>query len=437
MTQTFDFLTAEKEINQSKAHFHVMAKPIGPVCNLKCTYCYYLEKENIYEDKKSTPKHFKMPSAILERYIKEYISSQPIENPVVQFTWQGGEPTLLGIDYYEKAIELQEQYSDGRKIENTIQTNATLIDEEWAKFLAKHDFLVGVSIDGPEDLHDCYRVNKGEKGSWDRIMKSIELLKKYNVRFNTLTVVHSKNVKHPLRVYRFLKHIGSEWHQFLPVQDRHATDEKALLKQVADDYAGETQVTEESIKPEEWGNFLNKIFDEWVRQDVGKIFVQQFDIALEGWVGKNPSACVHAKTCGDGVALEHNGDVYTCDHYVYPQFKLGNIRDKSFTEMATSHVQRQFGNKKQDSLSSQCRNCDYLQVCNGLCPKHRWNKTKDGENIAYLCGGYKAFYKHITPYMHTMRELLKLRRAPAEIMELIKLREAELKREKKKLKKSI
>ncbi|BDD07194.1 anaerobic sulfatase maturase [Aureibacter tunicatorum] len=423
MNTTVNFLTAENIINESRKHFHMMVKPIGPVCNLACTYCYYLEKENIYEDKKAMPSKFKMTDEVLEAYVKAYIASQPTENPRVVFAWQGGEATLLGLEFFERAIKVQKKYSDGRKMENTLQTNGMFIDDDWAKFLAKEDFLVGISIDGPKDIHDAYRVNKGGKGTWDRVMRSVQTLRKHKVKFNTLTVVSDLTAKHPLRVYNFLKQIGSEWMQFLPIQERKATDPSVKLKLVTNEYEGETVVTEETVRPSSWGNFLNKIFDYWVRNDVGKVFVKDFDTALEAWCGYMPSSCVHSKHCGDGLALEHNGDVYSCDHYVYPEHKLGNIMNNDLKSMANSAMQSKFGKDKFDTLSEKCKSCDYLTACYGECPKNRFGRTDKGEKQAYLCEGYYKYFDHIAPYMHVMRSLIAMKKPASEIMELIRKQE--------------
>ncbi|MFV0544764.1 MAG: anaerobic sulfatase maturase [Bacteroides sp.] len=413
-----DFLTCETEINKGRKHFHLMVKPIGPVCNLRCKYCYYLEKSKIYSKK---PNEYIMSDEILEQYVKNYIASQPTENPRVVFAWQGGEPTLLGIEFFEKAIQFQQQHTDGRKIENTLQTNGMFINEKWAEFFKKHNFLIGISIDGPQDLHDAYRRTQGGQGSWKRVMKSIELLKKYGVRFNTLTVVNRLNAQSPLRVYEFLRKIGSTWMQFIPIQERRAIDKNEQLRLVANDYEGETVVTNESVLPDQWGNFLIQVFDQWVKNDVGRIFVKQFDCALEAWCGYNPTACVLSRYCGDGLVMEHNGDVYTCDHFVYPQFKLGNIKDSSLQEMALSAKQEQFGKDKRETLSAQCKTCKYLPACNGECPKHRFILNKDGEKIAYLCKGYYAFYDYAAPFLHAMRTLIKQGGEAADVMKFLSI----------------
>ncbi len=306
----------------NKKAFHVMAKPMGPICNLDCTYCFYLEKENLYPGS-----DFKMSEQVLKEFIKQKIEAN--DTPGVNFAWQGGEPTLLGVEYFEKVVELQKKYSNGKKIENTFQTNGILLNDKWCEFFNKNNFLIGLSIDGPKDLHDKYRVNKGGKPSFDQVVKGIELLKKHEVEFNTLTVVHDYNSRYPLEVYNFLKEIGSGFMQFIPIVERKSvsiTEDSLTL--VSPDYKGNAEVTEWSVKSEEYGNFLINIFDEWVRKDVGKYFVQIFDIALEAWYGQEPGLCVFRETCGDAMAIEHNGDLYSCDHYVYPENKLGNIMEE-------------------------------------------------------------------------------------------------------------
>lgn len=413
-----DFLTCAAKINEVRRHFHLMVKPIGSLCNLRCRYCYYLEKSKLYLHENGTAA-YRMSDDMLKLYIQSYIASQPTENPRVVFAWQGGEPTMLGIDFFERAIRYEQEFSDGRRMENTLQTNGMFITDEWAAFFKKHDFLVGISIDGPQDLHDAYRKNQAGKGSWKRVMESIRLLRKHGVRFNTLTVVNRLNAQYPLRVYEFLKKTGTQWMQFIPIQERRATDKNELLRLVANDYEGETVVTEESVLPEQWGNFLNRIFDTWVRNDVGKIYVKQFDCALEAWCGYNPTACVLSRYCGDGLVLEHNGDVFSCDHFVYPQFKLGNIREKKLQEMALSEKQIHFGNAKWDTLSRQCRQCEYLPACNGECPKHRFVRNGDGENIAYLCKGYYSFFEHAARYLHAMRTLMRQGGEASDIMHFL------------------
>lgn len=412
---------------EKPAGFHVMTKPIGPLCNLDCRYCFYLEKENLFP----ANENFKMPDAVLETYVRQYIESQP--GPEVSFAWQGGEPTLLGVDFFRKVIAFQQRYSDGRKIGNALQTNGTLLDDEWCEMLRAHDFLVGVSIDGPASLHDAYRVDKQQRPTFDRVMGGIALLKKHGVEFNTLTVVNRVNSRSPLEVYRFLKEVGSGFIQFIPLVERAADPAaKAIhLDLATPPDSGETSVpvTDWSVEPAQFGEFLVAIFDEWVRRDVGRIYVQLFDVALGIWAGFGSGLCLFTENCGAGLAMEHNGDVYSCDHYVYPQFKLGNILNQSLGEMAHSPRQHQFGQNKSATLPAYCRRCEVRFACNGECPKHRFLRTPEGEpGLNYLCAGYKRFFTHIDPAMRTMAALLKERRAPAEIMTILARQDAESRR---------
>ncbi len=404
---------------QKPIAFQVMAKPIGPVCNLNCKYCYYLEKKQLYKSRQN----FKMPDNVLEAYVKQQIASQQV--PVVQFVWQGGEPTLLGVDFYRKALKLQEKYANGKKIENIFQTNATLIDEEWCELFKEHDFLIGVSIDGPRELHDHYRVYQNGKPSWERIMKSIELLKKYDVRFNTLTVVNDYNSQYPLEIYRFLKRIGSGYMQFIPIVEQIAEQPgNDALELVSPDFQGEAKVSSWSVDPKAYGRFLISMFDEWVRQDVGKYYVQIFDVSLANWFGAPPGLCIFTETCGDAAVMEHNGDVYSCDHFVYPHDYLGNILDKPLVGMLTSEKQIKFGAKKRDKLPNQCLACEFKFACNGGCPKNRIIQTPQGEaGLNYLCAAYKMFFAHIKPAMDFMAEELRNERAPANVMEWVKKQE--------------
>lgn len=401
-----DFLACQANFNKGRKHFHLMVKPIGPVCNLRCKYCYYLEKAKLYPQANNRSDDYKMLDEMLESYIKNYIASQPTDNPEVLFAWHGGEPTLLGLPFFEKAVALQQKYGDGRKMTNSLQTNGMFIDDAWAAFFKKHNFLIGISIDGPEDLHDAYRKNQNGQGSWSRVMKSVELLKKQGVEFNTLTVINRLNAEDPLRVYEFLKSIGSDYMQFTPIQDRCATNENETLRLVANDYTGEAIVTDESVLPGQWGYFLIQVFDQWIKNDVGKIFVRQFECAVEAWCGYNPTDCIMSNSCGDALVMEHNGDVYSCDHFVYPQFKLGNILQTPLLQMAAATRQKQFGNQKSSTLSKQCRQCKYRPACNGECPKHRFVTNKDGEKIAYLCGDYYAFFEHADSLLRAIRQLL-------------------------------
>lgn len=390
--------------------FQAMAKPIGSACNLNCTYCYYLEKHKLYEHSNR-----RMDDKMLEYFIQKYIAAQQV--PVVTFVWQGGESTLLGLDYFKRAVELQKKYSGGKQILNSFQTNATLLDDNWCRFFKQNQFLVGVSIDGPEHIHNAHRPFNTGKPSFSAVMNGVNLLKKHGVEFNTLSVVHNDNVKYPIEIYRFLKEIGSGFIQFIPIVERQVVPSDAnQLTLVAPDNTM-AKVTSWSVKPVEYGEFLIKVFDEWVRNDVGKFYVQQFDAALANWVGEPAGICVFSEKCGDAVVIEHNGDVYSCDHYVYPQYKLGNLKEKSFEAMLRSPEQQKFGLNKLNSLPTYCQGCDYRFACHGECPKHRFEKTPDGQpGLNYLCHGYKLFFTHIHPYMQYMADELANKRAPANVM---------------------
>ncbi len=407
--------------------FHAMTKPIGPICNLDCRYCFYLEKETMYaqEGRRERPS-WQMPDETLESYIRQYIEQQ--DAPEISFAWQGGEPTLLGVRFFRRVVQLQQKYAGGRRILNALQTNGTLLNDEWGAFLAENGFLIGLSIDGPRELHDAYRVDKHGRPTFDAVMQGLSLLKKHGVEFNTLTVVHRRSAQQPRQVYRFLKEIGSGFLQFIPLVERAAPGPLSSgsgliqLTLAAPPKATEARapVTEWSVRPEDWGAFLTTIFDEWVRRDVGRVFVQHFDVALGIWSGAGSALCVFAETCGRAVAVEHNGDVYACDHYVYPEYRLGNLREKRLIEMVASPEQVRFGRDKADTLPGYCRRCSVRFACNGECPKHRFLRTPDGEyGLNYLCAGYKRFFTHIDPYMRTMASLLQARRAPAEIMQMI------------------
>jgi uncharacterized protein len=394
--------------------FHIMAKPHGPICNLDCTYCYYLEKENLYS---GSGRDFRMSDDVLETYIRQYIQSQPSKQ--VSFAWQGGEPTLLGIPFFERVIEFQKKYAAGKKIDNAFQTNGTLLDDEWGEFLARNKFLIGLSVDGPEEIHDAYRVDKGGQPTFARVMRGLETLKKHKVEFNTLTVINRKNSYRPHEVYRFLKQIGSSFMQFIPVVEQVASEPDAnglvLLKPFA---RQQTTVSEWSVEPLQFGRFLQQVFDAWVIQDVGRIFVQIFDVALESWYGVPQSLCVFAPECGRALAVEHNGDLYSCDHFVYPENKLGNIMDRALGTLIDQPQQSRFGKAKLAALPSDCQSCDVRFACNGECPKHRFTQTASGEyGLNYLCAGYKHLFHHIDPYMRFMADELRNNRAPARVME--------------------
>lgn len=397
------------------AGFHIMTKPIGPICNLDCKYCFYLEKENLYPNNR----RWEMAPDVLERYIQQYIAAQLIDE--VHFAWQGGEPTLLGVDFFRAVVALQQKYAGSKAIHNALQTNATLIDNEWGQFLAEHKFLVGVSLDGPRELHDHYRVDKGNAPTFDRVMRGLVKLKEHKVEFNTLTVVNRHNSQYPLEVYRFLKEVGSGFMQFIPVVERKAAEPVSDgLVLVQPSFNRSAEVTEWSVEPLAYGSFLTQIFDEWVKKDVGRYFVQQFDVALESWLGLEANLCVFRKTCGSALAMEHTGDLYSCDHFVYPENKLGNIMKTDLSEMVSSQQQASFGIDKLNSLPRMCRECDVRFACNGECPKHRFLTTPDGEyGLNYLCAGYKHFFHHIDPYMQFMAAELRAGRPPANIMRMV------------------
>ncbi len=400
--------------------FHVMAKPVGPICNLDCRYCFYLEKENLYGKKPD----WAMPEAVLESYISQFIAAQ--ETPVISFAWQGGEPTLLGVDYFRKIVAFQNKYANGKKIENAFQTNGVLLDDRWGEFLAANHFLVGISIDGPSALHDFYRVDKGGAPTFSRVMRGLRFLKKHGVEFNALTTVNRQNSQHPLQVYHFLKNIGCQFMQFIPIVERVAQapnpDGLVLISPRAPQQA---QVSDWSVEARQYGVFLCEIFDEWVRNDVGSYYVQLFDVTLESWLGLEPSLCVFRPTCGAAMAMEHNGDLYSCDHYVYPENKLGNILEQPLKALVNSAQQRKFGHDKRDTLPRYCRECEVRFACNGECPKHRFISTPGGEpGLNYLCAAYKLFFNHVDPYMKFMANELRHQRPPANVMSWIRQQES-------------
>jgi uncharacterized protein len=393
--------------------FHIMAKPHGPICNLDCTYCYYLEKKNLYA---ANGRGYRMSDSVLENYIRQYIESQPAGH--VSFAWQGGEPTLLGVPFFEHVVELQRKYANGKTVDNAFQTNGTLLDDEWGEFLARNRFLIGISIDGPEEVHDVYRVDKGGQPTFARVMRGLGYLKKHGVEFNTLTVVNRKNSYRPRDTYRFLKQIGSKYLQFIPVVEQVAEEPDAnglvLIKPFSRQKAS---VSDWSVEPLQFGKFLTGVFDEWVLSDVGHIFVQIFEVALESWAHLPQSLCVFAPECGRALAVEHNGDVYSCDHFVYPENRLGNIMERALNSLVQSPQQSGFGNAKSAGLPSECQKCDVRFACNGECPKHRFTTTASGEyGLNYLCAGYKHFFHHIDPYMQFMANELSRNGAPARVM---------------------
>jgi len=398
-------------INPLTFPLYVMAKPVGPLCNMDCEYCYYLEKSVLYPTRKS----FKMSDELLDRFVESYIQCQT--TPFVQFTWHGGESLLRGLDFYKKAIKLQRQYGGGREIANCIQTNGLLLNDEWCRFFKDNNFLVGISLDGPEALHDCYRKDYGGRGTFARVMRGVALLQKHQVDFNTLSVLHDQNIRHPLEVYRFFKEIGSCYMQFAPIVERLGSRDDGLELLTAADNPADCEIAPWTVDPVAYGQFYIEIFNEWVRHDVGTYYVQLFDATLACLYGTQPGVCVYAKTCGHALAIEHNGDVFACDHFVYPEYLRGNIHTQSLVEITLSKAQIAFGNEKQNRLPGQCLQCQYLTLCNGECPKNRILTTADGEpGLNYLCKGLKIYFKHVTPYMEFMAEELRNERPPANIM---------------------
>ncbi len=393
---------------------YVMLKPAGAHCNLACKYCYYLEKSHLYQN---SLRHL-MSDEMLEQFTREYIEAQTM--PQVLFTWHGGEPLMRSIDFYKKALELQKKYAHGKQIDNVIQTNGTLLTDEWCEFFAKNHWLVGISIDGPQEYHDHYRVTPAGKPSWEKVMQGISLLKKHRVEWNAMAVVNAYNAEHPLEFYHFFRDNGCQYLQFTPIVERLTEHEDGrTLASLADDR--EIPLADASVTPQQWGNFLCTIFDDWVRHDVGKTFVEIFDCTLANWMGVLPGICAYSKECGHAGVMEHNGDVYSCDHFVFPEYKLGNIKDQSLIDMLYGEKQQAFSRLKHTSLPRQCKECDMEFACHGECPKNRFEKDKYGEpGLNYLCQGYYQYYSHVAPYMDFMKRELLAQRPPANIMNVLK-----------------
>ena len=392
---------------------YVMLKPAGAHCNLACKYCYYLEKNKLYP----TAQRHLMSDEMLEQFTREYIEAQTMNQ--VLFTWHGGEPLLRSIDFYRKALSLQQKYAGGRRIDNVIQTNGTLLTDEWCEFFAQNHWLVGISIDGPQPDHDHYRLTAAGKPSWKKVMQGIKLLKKHGVEWNAMAVVNAYNANHPLEFYRSFKENGCQFLQFTPIVERLTRHEDGrTLASLAD--KDEISLSEASVAPEQWGYFLCAIFDEWVRKDVGKIFVEIFDCTLANWMGISPGICAYSKECGHAGVMEHNGDVYSCDHFVFPEYKLGNIRDHSLIDMLYGEQQQEFSRLKHSSLPRQCKECDMEFACHGECPKNRFMKDKYGDSgLNYLCPGYYHYYQHVAPYMDYMKQELMSQRPPSNIMKVV------------------
>ncbi len=408
---------------------HVMAKPIGPICNLDCEYCYYLE--SWYPSQLQTAAG--MPPETMDNFVRQYIAAQPAKADEITFAWQGGEPTLLGVDYFRRVVEMQQAYQPiGKRIVNSLQTNGVLLDDEWCEFFAEHNFLIGLSIDGPAELHDKYRYDKKGEPTFTKVLNGLKLLKKHGVEYNALVVVNRHNGDHGRRVYTYLRDNGIEFLQFIPIVEKrglgvHAESptELPVLAEHAET-SDETAkwdhlVSSRSVRPRQFGRFLSEVFDEWVIRDVGRVFVQIFDQALSAWVGVEPSLCVFRKECGRALAIEHNGDLFSCDHFVEPEYKLGNILDLPILDMANSDAQRKFGSDKQSSLPQYCRECEVRFMCNGECPKNRFIETPSGEaGLNYLCEGYRQFFNHIDPVMKMMADEVKQRRPAANVMHRLK-----------------
>ena len=408
--------------------YHLLTKPTGAICNLDCKYCFFLSKEMLYPGSR-----FRMADELLETYIKQMLESQRV--PEVALAWQGGEPTLMGLDFFKRSVELAQKYKrPDQRISHTMQTNGTKLDDEWCAFFKENDFLIGLSVDGPKDIHDTYRVNKGGAGSFDQVKRGWEYLRKHEVEYNILCTVHAANADHPLEVYRFFRdELETNFIQFIPIIERATPDFLPLANVGWSERDGGDRplylqqgnlVTERSVKGEQYGRFLIEIFEEWVRRDVGEIYVQMFDVTLGSWVGEH-NLCIFSPTCGNALALEHNGDLYSCDHYVEPDYLLGNILETHMIELVASDRQRQFGLDKVETLPRYCQECEVRFACHGGCPKNRFINTPPSETapngepgLNYLCAGYKLFFNHVRRPMTVMANLLKAQRAPAEIMKL-------------------
>ena len=413
MTASPNSTTPEARLTAAPfAHpMYIMVKPVGSACNLRCDYCYYLEKQHLYANEGRQM----LSDELLERFIREYIESQT--TPEVLFTWHGGEPLVRPLAFYEKVVRLQQRYARGRRIANSLQTNGTLINDDWARFFHDQGWLIGVSLDGPEAYHDAFRRTRGGGPSFRNVIRGIDILNRHAVEWNALAVANRLNGDHPLSFYRFFKNIGCRYIQVTPVVERlaHHDDGRQLASLV-----DEGQLAPFSIRPKQWGNFLCTIFDEWVRHDVSMFFINIFDATLANWVGVAPGLCTMAKHCGHAGVMEHNGDVYSCDHFVFPEYKLGNIHEQSLVEMMYSERQRRFGRAKADSMPTQCRECQWLNACHGECPRNRFIHTANGEpGLNYLCEGYRQYFSHVAPYMDVMKRLLGEKRPPAEIMDML------------------
>ncbi len=405
--------------------FNIMIKPAGSLCNLDCHYCYYLDKAEIYGGYEP-----RMSLDMLETCIREYIAANDV--PEVTFNWHGGEPLVMGLDFYRKAVELERKYAGDKIIHNTLQTNGTLLNYDIASFFRDNDFLVGVSIDGPRDIHDKYRKDKGGAPTFDKVLRGIETLYRTGTQFNTMTTVNKASEGRGMEVYNFLKSVGSRYMQFMPVLEHikypvgsNGKPRKGARPYIVEPSTEGAEIAMWSVSSMAFGKFMCDIFDYWVRNDVGQYFVNQFDAALACWCGAQPGTCVYAETCGGNSIIEHNGDVYCCDHFVYPEYKLGNIAGTDLREMMNSPMQTKFGISKRNGLPKKCIRCRYAFACHGECPKHRFNRTESGETgLNALCDGYYKFYSHVEPYMEKMKEFLVEKKAPANIIPWARARAA-------------
>ena len=400
---------------------HVLAKPIGPVCDIKCDYCFYLEKRGLF----GSDEQYRMPDAVLAKYIEQYVESQP--TPIVEFVWHGGEPTLLGVDFFRRVVELQKPFRTKKDIRNSLQTNALHFDDEWCEFFKANGFFIGVSLDGPKEIHDRYRKDRHGHGTFDRVMQGVRLLQKHRVEFNALACVGRDTAYRPLEVYRFFTEAGINYIQFTPIVEREPDAETKVIKfwlarpSVLDREEMNTRVTPWSVEPEKYGDFLIAIYEEWVRKDVGSVFVMNFEWALNAWLGEGSPVCIFSRQCGRAVAMEHDGSVFACDHYVYPEYRLGNVLDDNLSRMVEASVASGFGPHKEKTLPRYCRECEVLEACWGGCPKHRFAKSPYGEpGLHYLCPGYKKFFRHIRKYLHAMTQLLGEGLPPSLVMDATK-----------------
>jgi len=395
----------------NRTPFHILAKPTGAICNLDCKYCFFLSKEKLYPGSK-----FRMSDEVLQKYLQQYITAQ--RGPEVEVSWQGGEPTMMGLEFFQRSVELAKQYKRPHQtIRYTMQTNGILLNEAWCQFFKANQFLIGLSLDGTEAMHDTYRVDKGGRGSFDKVLRAARLLQDQQVEFNILTTVHAANADKPLELYRFLRdEVKTQFIQFIPIVER--ANETGFQEG--------NRVTDRSVTAEQYGKFLTTIFDEWVRHDVGQVFVQIFDVTLGSWLGAPPTLCIFAPTCGNALAIEHTGDLYSCDHFVEPNYFLGNINEMPMIELVTSDKQKKFGQDKLNTLPQYCRDCEVRFACHGGCPKNRFINTPDGEaGLNYLCAGYKTFFNHVRHPMNIMVDLIHQQRLAADVMPILAQEEAE------------